>query len=160
MTNSQKPCAKAQQNNTGAKAPQKNNASAPDDQKIVNFDEYRKRIDDLRWTQMSVGEKMFDAFVNTPYNVVLYVRRGFAEGWQMMTKGPDPKNGNTYIDSLGGGVFLDRAAAEADNRYALKHGLSKKFQEKAVRLSREAFDACRDFSVIKKTGQLRPLYPV
>jgi hypothetical protein len=148
MANSPKPCAQAQ----------KSQASNPDD-KIVNFDEYRKRIDDLRWTQMSVGEKMFDAFVNTPYNMALYVRRGLAEGWQMMTKGPDPKNGRAYVDSLGGGIFLDRAAAEADNTYALKHGLSKKFQEKAVRLSREAFDACKDFSVIKKTGQLRPLYP-
>lgn len=152
MTNSQKPCAHAQ----------KSQASNPDDKddKIVNFDEYRKRIDDLRWTQMSVGEKIFDAFVNTPYNMALYVRRGLSESWQMMTKGPDPKGGTAYVDSLGGGIFLDRAAAEADNAYALKHGLSKKFQEKAVRLSREAFDACTDFSVIKKIGQLRPLSPV
>ncbi|MDP2205793.1 MAG: hypothetical protein Q8K65_05745 [Alphaproteobacteria bacterium] len=152
MANSQKPCAYAQNEKSHAAADSK-------DDKIVNFDEYRKRIDDLRWTQMTAGERIFDAFVNTPYNMALYVRRGLSEGWQLMTKGPDPKNGTAYVDSLGGGIFLDRAAAEADNTYALKHGLSKKFQEKAVRLSREAFDACRDFSVIKKTGQLRPLYP-
>lgn len=130
------------------------------DDKIVSFDEYRKRVDDLRWTQMSFGEKLFDAFVNTPYNIALYVRRGCAESWQMITKGPDPQNGMAYVDRLGSGVYLDRAAAEADNAYALKHGLSKKFQEKAVRLSREAFDACADFSVIKKSGQLQPLYPL
>jgi hypothetical protein len=145
MADSRNPCAYAQK---------------PAEDKIVSFDEYRKRVDDLRWTQMGFGEKLFDAFVNTPYNMALYVRRGFAEGWQMITKGRDPQSGMAYVDRLGGGVFLDRAAAEADNLYALKHGLSKKFQEKAVRLSREAFDACADFSVIKKIGQLQPLYPV
>lgn len=130
------------------------------DSKIVNFDEYRKRIDDLRWTQMNIGEKLFDAFVNTPYNMFLYVRRGLSESARIIFKGPDAvDNGKAYVDRLGGGVYLDRAAAESDNRYALCHGLSKKFQEKAVRLARQAFDECTDFSVLKRTGQLAPLAP-
>jgi hypothetical protein len=144
MANSPKPCAVAQKQADG---------------KIVSFDEYRRRSDDLHWAQMSFGEKLFDAFVNVPYNMILYVRRGFEESWQTI-RGRAPESGTTYVDGIGGGVFLDRAAAEADHAYALQHGLSKKFQEKSVRLSREAFDACADFSVIKKSGQLQPLYPI
>ncbi len=145
-------------NKSNAEAASKSAAEAAS--KIVNFDEYRKRIDDLRWTQMSFGEKLFDAFVNTPYNMVLFVRRGISEGIQTIFKGNDPaETGASYVDRLNGDVYLDRAAAECDNRYALGHGLSKKFQEKAVRIARQAFDDCRDFSVLKRTGQLAPLYP-
>ncbi len=56
-------------------------------EKLVNFDEYYNRSRDLRAKELSVGEKLFDAFVNTPYNMMLYVRRGVSEAWQELVKG-------------------------------------------------------------------------
>lgn len=128
-------------------------------EKLVNFDEYYDRARDLRAKEMGIAEKLFDAFVNTPYNMMLYVRRGVSEAWQQVVKGRTDDKTAVFIDRLNGGTYLNRAAVEADNDYALKHGLSAKFQAKAARLASQAFDECRDFSVLAKIGQLQPLRP-
>lgn len=128
-------------------------------QKIVKYDEYFDRMQDLRARSFRFTEGLFDAFVNTPYNMMLYVRRGLADGWRFMTNTQKDDQGTAYIDRLNGGLFIDRAAMESDNAYALRHGLSKRFQEKAARLSRQAFDECRDFSALRRSGQLEPFLP-
>lgn len=128
-------------------------------EKLVNFDEYYDRTRDLRAKEMSVGEKLFDAFVNTPYNMMLFVRRGVSEAWQELVKGKTDDKPAVFIDRLNGGTYLNRAAVDADNAYAQGHGLSAKFQAKAARIATQAFDECRDFSVLARTGQLRPLRP-
>lgn len=128
-------------------------------EKLVNFDEYYDRARDLRAKELSVGEKLFDAFVNTPYNMMLYVRRGISEAWQEIVTGKRGDDAAVYLDRLNGDTYMNRAAVEADNAYALDHGLSAKFQAKAARIATKAFDECRDFSVLAKIGQLQPLRP-
>lgn len=128
-------------------------------EKLVNFDEYYDRARDLRAQELTIGEKLFDAFVNTPYNMMLYVRRGVSEAWQQIVKGKTDDNAAVYIDRLNGDTYMNRAAIDADNNYALDHGLSAKFQAKAARIATKAFDECRDFSVLAKIGQLQPLRP-
>lgn len=147
MTQQAKQCAAQHAAGTGAT------------EKLVNFDEHYDRVRDLRAKELSVGEKLFDAFVNTPYNMMLYVRRGVGEAWQEMVKGKTDEKAAAYIDRLNGGTYMNRAAVDADNRYALDHGLSATFQAKAARIATQAFDQCRDFSVLAKTGQLQPLRP-
>ncbi|MBI1214849.1 MAG: hypothetical protein GC185_03405 [Alphaproteobacteria bacterium] len=134
-------------------------------EKIVNWDEYRRNRDELYWKRMTWKEKLFEAFVDTPYSVYLFIRRGMGEAWEMAREansrresdGPAPeKEPNAYEDFLSGDIYVPRHAFESDIAYALEHGLSKKFQQRAAAISREAFDKCRDFKVLKDIGQLRP----
>src|SRR6218665_189557 len=128
MTQQQKQCAA------------QNAAASSATEKLVNFDEYYDRSRNLRAQELSAAEKLFDAFVNTPYNMMLYVRRGVSEAWQELTKGKTDDKTAVYIDRLNGGTYLNRAAVDADNGYALAHGLSAKFQAKAARIATRAFD--------------------
>ncbi|MDE1152754.1 MAG: hypothetical protein PW788_09480 [Micavibrio sp.] len=121
--------------------------------KVVNFDELREKKFDVMWKNFTVKEKLFDAFINTPYNMFLFVRRGMEEAYQTI-RGREQDRGGVYTDKISGDLFLDRASVDSDVQYALKHGLGKKFQEKAARLAYQAFDESRDFSVLVKSGQL------
>jgi len=122
--------------------------------KIVNFDEMREKKFDIMWKNMTVGEKLFDAFINTPYNMFLFVRRGMEEAYAHI-RGREQNTGSYYTDRLSGDLYLDRAMMEGDVAYAMKHGLNKKFQEKAAKLTHQAFDESRDFSVLVRSGQLK-----
>lgn len=129
-------------------------------QKIVNAQEWYNRRADLFWQELSVGEKLFQAFIDTPHKAYLFVRQGIEEAvdgvkrdWRK--EAPAPVRG--YDDALSGDVYIPQSTIATENAYAQKHGLSKKFQEKAARISQRAFDECRDFSVLKKIGQLRPI---
>lgn len=129
--------------------------TAPND-KIVHWEEFRKKADDLRWQQFSVAEKFFDAFINLPVKIGLFVRQAFGEAYEMVVKKIDKRAGHVFQDKLSGDLYIDRVIAEDEIKYTERHGLGKKFQAKAARLSRQAFDECRDFSVLKRIGQLRP----
>ncbi len=130
-------------------------------EKIVNTDEYRRIREDLEWKQMNWKEKLFQAFVEQPYRATLWVRRGVSEAIDQI-KGKPQVEGNYYFDKLEansprGTTYMDRTTFEGDVAYFQQHGLSKSFQEKSARIATEAFDKARDFSVLKKTGQLQPL---
>ncbi len=124
--------------------------------KVVNFDEYRFKKQDLLWEQSTVAEKLFEAFVNFPHSMMLFVRRGFGEAYDFLKKGKEPE-GTMYTDFLSGDLYLDRASVKSDIDYGVKHGLGAKFQAKAARVAQQAFDECKDFSVLVKTGQLKPV---
>jgi len=125
-------------------------------QKVVDFDELRERQFDLYWQQMSVKERLFDALVNTPWNMWLFVRRGFSEGIDMMRGRPEPDDGKFFYDRLNDrSLYIDRAKWESEVVYKTRHGLGGAFQQKAAKLSMQAFDDCRDYSMLVKSGQLK-----
>jgi hypothetical protein len=126
-------------------------------QKIVNWEELRHRRQDIFWQEMTLGEKLFEAFVDVPYKMGLFVRQALGEAYEMLKRKPgEPEPVRGYADTLSNDIYIPKATFDAETAYALKHGLNKKFQERAAKLSQKAFDECRDFSVLKKTGQLRP----
>lgn len=125
-------------------------------QKVVNFDELRERQFDLYWKNMSVAERLFDAAVNTPWNMWLFVRRGFSEGMDMLRGRPAADDGTFFYDRLDDrNLFLDREKWESEVGYKTRHGLGQQFQQKAAKLSMQAFDDCRDFSMLVRAGQLK-----
>ena len=125
-------------------------------QKVVNWDEYDRNKFDLEWQKYTPLEKAFDGLINTPYKVFLFVRRGISEAIDMFRGKEDQNAGKVYEDKLSRShYYFDRDNLESDIAYNLKHGLSRKFQEKAAAIAREAFDNSRDFSVLVKTGQLQ-----
>lgn len=133
-------------------------------EKIVNTDEFQKIRDDLEWKQLNWKEKLFQAFVEQPYRAVLWVRRGFSEAYAQLT-GKEKEPGNYYLDKLEkssprAATYMDRAMFEGDVAYFLKNGLSRTFQEKSANIAHEAFDKARDFSMLKRTGQLQALETV
>lgn len=129
-------------------------------EKIVNWEEWRNRREELYWQQLGIGEKLFQAFVDTPHKMYHFVRQSLVEAAQEIKRNwgkdntPAPVRG--YEDILSGDVYISRTSMEAETAYALKNGLSKKFQEKSANIARQAFEESRDFSVLKKNGQLRP----
>ena len=128
----------------------------PPYEKLVDWNEMRRREDDLIWQQTSFGEKMFTAFVAVPYNMFLYVRRGIGETIDFLKSGgPKETAAAAYEDRLSDNIYINRAMVESDINYNKKHGLSKTFQEKAAKIKQQAFDESRDFGVLLQTGQLR-----
>ena len=125
-------------------------------EKVVNFDEYRFKKQDMLWDQSTLGERLFEAFVNFPHSMMLFVRRGFGEAYDFLKNKKEPV-GTMYTDTLSGDLYLDRTCVKSDIDYAVKHGLGAKFQAKAARVAQQAFDECRDFSMLVKTGQLKPV---
>jgi len=124
--------------------------------KVVNFDEVRERQFDLYFKNLSVKDQLFDAFINTPFNMWLFVRRGMREGMDLLLRRPEKDEGTFYYDRLDDRtLYMDRAKFESELFYKTRHGLGKKFQARAAALSLQAFDEARDFSVLVKTGQLK-----
>ncbi len=130
-------------------------------EKIVNTDEYRRIRQDLEWKQMNWKEKLFQSFVSDPYNAWLFVKSGVTGAVEQIRKGKTDEPGHYYADtfnqSLHGTTYMDRSKFEAETTYFQKNGLSKSFQDKSARIATEAFEQARDFSVLVKTGQLKPL---
>lgn len=128
-------------------------------QKIVDWDEFRGKKLDIENKQLSIREMLFEGFVDAPYRALLWMRRGFGEAFDKVRGKPDPENtGDYYYNVLSHReVYFDRAKMEDDLSYFRKHGVSAKFQEKSAAIARQAFDECRDFSVLVETGQLQKL---
>lgn len=129
-------------------------------EKLVNYDELRRREMDLRWREMSLGEKLFESFVDFPHKVYLFVQRGIGETVDFLRGvALADEKAAAYEDKLSDNIYLNRAMMESDNRYNLRHGLRHSFQEKAADMRRRAFDDCDDFGVLLQTGQLRRINP-
>lgn len=142
---------------TGAECKAAFNAAAD---KVVNWDEYQKKKLDLEWEQFTWQEMLFQAFVDAPSRIGLWVGRAFGEAKdQVMRKPRDEDAGHSYYDSLQndvrGDIYFDRKNLESDLAFFQKHGLGKKFQEKSAAIARQAFDESRDFSTMVKTGQFK-----
>jgi len=129
-------------------------------EKLVDFNELRNRDWDLRWKEFSLQEKLFEAFVDLPHKMWLYVRRGVTEAVDFLRgRDNEDKKAAAYEDVLSGRVFLNHAMIESDLSYHLRHGIKQSFQEKAADTRRRAFEACKDYGVLHQTGQLRRLNP-
>lgn len=135
--------------------PHRKNAAAQAPEKLVEYNELRRREMDLRWDEMNLGEKLFEAFVDFPHKAYLFCQRSIGEAVDFLRrKEPADKNAAVYGDRFSDNVYLNRAMMESDNAYHLRHGLSHAFQEKAADIRRRAFDECRNFGILQKTGQL------
>lgn len=128
-------------------------------QKVVDWDEFHGKKLTLENKQLTIGEKLFEGFVEAPYRGFLWVRRGLSEAVDVMRRKPEPENiGNYYYDVLSHReTYFDRDKLEDDLKYFQRHGLSTKFQEKSSAIARQAFDECRDFSLLVETGQFQKL---
>lgn len=135
-------------------------AQAAKPEKLVDFDELRNREGRLREKEFNWTEKLFEAFVDFPHKVWLFVRRGVGEGIELL-RGRDTEDKNAYVfeDKLSDRVFMNRTMMESDISYNLRHGLKHSFQQKAADMRRRAFDECRDFGFLRHTGQLHQLRP-
>lgn len=132
--------------------------SEPCTEKVVNWETMHFKKYELQDKQFTLAEKIFDGLINTPYNMFLFVRRSISEAVAGLLKKPsDSRVGNAYECAITGEVYLDKTCFQSDVTYALKHGLCKKFQEKAAKISHQAFDECKDFGVLVNSGQLRKL---
>lgn len=132
------------------------NNAAP---KIVDYDEYKRRKTELENKQFSVGELLFEGFVDAPTRAALWIGRGFAEGFDAM-RGKKREEGSYYYNSFGGDhrkTYFDRDVLESDLAFFGKHGVSADFQAKSARIARQAFEECQDFSPLVETGQFKKL---
>lgn len=126
--------------------------------KVVDWDEFRSKKLDLENKQFTMKEIVFEGFVDAPYRALLWVRRGFAEAFDHLRNKPVENKGNYYYDTMSHReVYFDRDTLESDLGYFRKHGISPTFQEKSADIARQAFDECRDFSGLVRTGQLKKL---
>ncbi len=129
-------------------------------QKIVDWDEYKAKKTDIEMKQFTLADHLFEAFVDFPSKAFLWMRRGFGEAAAEI-RGRPVEAGGYYFDTLNqsasSAVYFDRDALESDLAYFARHGISGKFQAKAAAISRQAFDACRDFSGLIETGQLQKI---
>lgn len=128
--------------------------------KVVNWDEYKKKKLDLEWEQFTWKDHLFQVFVDAPSRVGLWVCRAFGEAKDAVMGKPRPEDaGHAYYNSLQSGypgdIYVDKKNLEADLAFFQKHGLGKKFQEKSAAIARQAFEESRDFSVLVKTGQFK-----
>jgi hypothetical protein len=127
-------------------------------EKLVDFDELRNRDWDLRWKEFTWQEKLFEAFVDLPHKMWLFVRRGVTEAVDFLRgRDSEDQKAAAYEDVLSKRVFLNRAMLESDLSYQLRHGIKQSFQEKAADIRRRAFAGCKDYGVLQQTGQLRCL---
>jgi hypothetical protein len=128
-------------------------------QKVVDWDEFRSKKLALENKQFTVGDMLFEGFVDAPYRGMLWVRRGFAEAFDAVRRRSTPNNaGSYYFNTLSGReTYFDREKLESDLVYFQRHGLGGRFQEKSAAIARQAFEECRDFSVLVETGQLQKL---
>ncbi len=139
---------------------QSKNTQAEKPEKLVDFDELRDREWKLREKEFSWTEKLFEAFVDFPHKAWLFVRRGIAEGIDLLRgRDTEDKNAAAYEDKFSARLFMNRAMMEDDISYNLRHGLRHSFQQKAADTRRRAFDECQDFGFLMQTGQLRQLRP-
>lgn len=129
-------------------------------QKVVDWDEFRIKKLDIEMKQFSLIDHLFEGFVDFPSKAFLWVRRSFGEAAAQM-RGRPIDAGGLYFDMLNpstyGATYFDREALESDLAYFGRHGISGKFQEKSAAIARQAFDECRDFSILVQTGQLQKL---
>lgn len=133
-------------------------SAEPCTEKVVNWEKVHFKKYELQDQQFTLAEKLFDGLVNMPYNMFLFVRRSVSEAAASLFKKPsESRAGNAYECAFSGDVYLDKTCFQSDVDYALKHGLCKKFQEKAAKISQQAFDECKDFGVLVESGQLRKL---
>ncbi|TAL34885.1 MAG: hypothetical protein EPN97_07850 [Alphaproteobacteria bacterium] len=128
-------------------------------QKVVDWEEFRSKKLALENKQFSVGEMLFEGFVDAPYRGMLWVRRGLSEAFDAVRRRPAPDNaGSYYFNTLSyRETYFDREKLESDLVYFQKHGVGGRFQEKSAALARQAFEQCRDFSGLVETGQLQKL---
>ncbi|MEZ0261560.1 MAG: hypothetical protein ACAH80_11160 [Alphaproteobacteria bacterium] len=129
-------------------------------QKIVDYDEYKRRRTELENKQFSVGEVLFEAFVDMPSRAALWVGRGFAESYQAIRGRKNADEGGYYYDSFGGDhrkTYFDRGVLESDLAFFGKHGVGTAFQQKSARIARQAFDECQDYSCLVETGQFKKI---
>lgn len=128
-------------------------------QKVVDWDEFRSKKLALENKQFTVGEMLFEGFVDAPYRGLLWARRGFAEAFDAVRRRPTPDNtGNYYFNVLSQrDTYFDREKLESDLVYFQRHGLGGRFQEKSAAIARQAFEQCRDFSGLVETGQFQKL---
>ncbi|MEZ0224254.1 MAG: hypothetical protein ACAH83_06870 [Alphaproteobacteria bacterium] len=128
-------------------------------QKVVDWDEFSSKKLALENKQFTVGEMLFEGFVDAPWRGLLWARRGFAEAFDTVCRRPTPDNtGNYYFNVLSyRESYFDREKLESDLAYFQKRGLGGRFQEKSAAIARQAFEHCRDFSCLVETGQLQKL---
>lgn len=135
-------------------------AKARRPEKLVELDELRKREWDLREKEFTFTEKLFEACVDFPHKVWLFLRRGIGEGFDLIRgRDTEDKNAHLFEDKLSDRLFINRAMLEDDVSYNLRHGLKHSFQAKAADLRRRAFDECQDFGFLIHTKQLLQLRP-
>jgi hypothetical protein len=128
-------------------------------QKIVDYDEYKRRRTELENKQFSVGEMLFEGFVDAPTRIALWVGRSFAEGYNAM-RGRKREAGSFYYDRFGGDhrkTYFDRDVLESDLAFFGKHGVGAAFQQKSARIARQAFEECKDYSCLVESGQFKKL---
>jgi hypothetical protein len=127
-------------------------------QKIVDWDEYKAKKTAIEMKQFSLGDHLFEAFVDFPSKAFLWMRRGFGEAADQIRGRPAEASGyyyDTLNQSAHSTLYFDRDMLESDLAYFARHGISGKFQAKAAAISRQAFDECRDFSCLVEAGQLQ-----
>lgn len=130
--------------------------------KVVNWDEYQKKKLDLEWKEFTWPEKLFQAFVDAPSRMALWVGRAFGEAKDQVMRKPRPENaGHTYYDSLQnavrGDIYFDRDNLESDLTFFQKYGPGKAFQEKSANIARKAFEESQDFSFLAETAAEKKL---
>jgi len=129
-------------------------------QKIVDYDEFKERKIALENKQFTMGEMLFEGFVDGPTRMALWVGRGFGEAYQTIRGRKNEDDGSYYYDSLGGDhrkTYFDRGVLESDLAFFGKHGVGAAFQAKSARIARQAFEECKDYSCLVETGQFKKL---
>ncbi len=113
--------------------------------KIVDFEELKKKVKENYKNNLSRGEKTVMTLTK-PLSFTLGIGLAFNKAFRS----------GMYKD-YSGGTYVNGATVQIVTEYANRFSLSKKFQAKINRLTVSAFEECKDHSDKLATGKIRPL---
>ena len=118
--------------------------------KVVQLNEWQKRLRDICQAELTVGETFFLKLVDKPLSAVIALGVGVQDAL-----GAKVRDG-LYIDPEDSQIYVSGAFVEDFKKAGDRFAFSKSFQERTNKLSAQAFDQSQDYRDTPVMRRLKP----